>query len=81
MLCAALGIEKIQMKHGRLTAYFISNPSSPYYQSETFGAMLLFAQTHPRNTQFREINGKRSLLLSGIDTIQKAYTIFKDIRE
>ncbi len=80
-LCAALGIEKIQMKHGRLTAYFISNPSSPYYQSETFGAMLLFAQTHPRNTQFREINGKRSLLLSGIDTIQKAYTIFKDIRE
>jgi transcription-repair coupling factor (superfamily II helicase) len=79
-LCAALGVEKVQMKNGRLTAFFISNISSPYYQSHIFGAMLLFAQTNPRSTQFRENHGKRSLLISGIDTIQKAYAMFSDIQ-
>ncbi len=79
-LCAALGVEKVQMKNGRLTAFFISNVSSPYYQSHIFGAILLYAQTNPRSTQFRENHGKRSLLISGIDTIQKAYAVFSTIQ-
>jgi hypothetical protein len=40
----------------------------------------LYAQTNPRSTQFRENHGKRSLLISGIDTIQKAYAVFSTIQ-
>ena len=80
-LSAMMGIEKLQIKNGRMIAYFISNLSSPYYQSNAFGRILSYAQSHPRQTQFREQHGKRSLLVSTVDSIQKAYMLFAEIEK
>ena len=79
-LCSDMGIEKLVMKNGKMTAYFVSDFNSKYYQSQVFGNILLYAQSHPRRTQFREQNGKRSLLVSSIDSITMAYNIFMEIK-
>ena len=80
-LCAQLGIERVLLKNNRITAYFISNMASPYYQSETFGKILVFVQAHPRATQLREQNGKRSLLINNISSVQVAYNMFLSIEK
>ena len=36
-----LGIEKIFLKSGRMTLFFVSNPDSPYYQSEAILASVI----------------------------------------
>ena len=42
-LAARLGVEKVFLKGGRMTLFFVSNPDSPYYQSAAFGKMIDFS--------------------------------------
>ena len=42
-----LGCEKIMLKQGRMTLFFVSNPDSPFYQSPAFDAILSFVAQNP----------------------------------
>ena len=72
-----LGCEKIMLKQGRMTLYFVSQQDSPYYQSEAFGRILDFVARNPRRCQFREQNGKRSMLISDIPTVEAAVKLLQ----
>ena len=61
-----LGCEKIMLKQGRMTLYFVSRNDSPYYQSEVFDRILSYVAQNPRRCQFREQNGKRSMLIAAV---------------
>ena len=74
-----LGIEKIMLKQQKMYLYFVSNPNSPYYQSEAFGLVLDYAARHVRRCALREANGKRSLLVSEIPSVEAALTICRDV--
>ena len=74
-----LGIEKVTLKAGKMILYFVSNAESPYYQSDTFGKILNYMASHPRNCSLREKNGRRSMSLSDITTVADAVTILKRI--
>ena len=67
-----LGIERISMKGGKMLCYFVSEDSSPYFQSQIFGNILLYLQKHPRNTQMKQVGGKACIVVNGIDNTQKA---------
>ena len=74
-----LGIEKVILKQGRMMLYFVSNPDSPYYQSEVFDRVLAFVAGNPRRCQFRELNGKRSLVMANVPTVGEAVQILSTI--
>ena len=74
-----LGCEKIMLKQGRMTLYFVSRNDSPYYQSEVFDRILSYVAQNPRRCQFREQNGKRSMLIAAVPTIQEAVQLLKQI--
>ena len=74
-----LGVEKIMLKQQKMFLYFVSNPDSPYYQSETFGCVLQYLTNHVRNCTLRESNGKRSMVVSGISSVDAALTICRAI--
>jgi transcription-repair coupling factor (superfamily II helicase) len=74
-----LGCEKIVLKQQRMTLYFVSNPDSPFYQSEAFDHLLDYVAHNPRRCQFREQNGKRSMVITGVPTIAEALEIIKSI--
>ena len=74
-----LGVEKIMLKQQKMFLYFVSNPDSPYYQSETFGCVLQYLTNHVRNCTLREGNGKRSMVVSGISSVNAALTICRSI--
>ena len=74
-----LGIEKLMLKQGKMFLYFVSNPDSPYFQSEAFGRILDYVSRHPRQCNFREANGKRSVVISYVPSVITALTICREI--
>ena len=74
-----LGIEKIMLKQRKMFLYFVSNNDSPYYQSEAFGKVLDYVGKHPRQCNFRETNGKRSVVFSEVDSVKRALSICREV--
>ena len=74
-----LGCEKLMLRQGRMTLYFVSNPEHPFYQSPAFDAILQFVATNPRRCQFRDANGKRSLLIADVPTVASALSLLKSL--
>ena len=74
-----LGCEKVVLKQGRLSLFFVSNPNSPFYQSEAFDRILSFVAQHPRRCNFREVNGKRSMTIADIPTVEQAVKLLMSI--
>ena len=74
-----LGIEKIMLKQQKMYFYFVSRDDSPYYQSEAFGRILHYVSNNPRQCNFREGSGKRSVVISGVPTVASALTICRQI--
>ena len=74
-----LGIEKIYLKAGRMSLFFVANPDSPYYESEAFGAILAYAAQNPMLCRLREEGTKRSLQVSDVKDIDSAIGILRAI--
>jgi len=70
-----LGIEKILLKQQKMYLYFVSNPDSPYYQSEVFGRILEYMTRNLRRCNLREASGKRSMVVSNVDSVGEALTV------
>ena len=75
----SLGCEKIVLKQSRMTLFFVTQTDSPFYQSEAFDRLLQFVGNNPRRCQFREMHGKRSMVISDVPTIEEAVNILKSI--
>ena len=74
-----LGIEKIMLKQQHMYLYFVSHNDSPYYQSEAFGRVLSYVAAHPRQCNFREVKGKRSVVITSVPTVVSALSICRQI--
>ena len=74
-----LGIERISMKSGKMLCYFPSDEKSPYYQSKTFGTVLLYLQNHQKNTQMKQVGGKACMVINAVNNTQRALDFLKGI--
>ena len=68
----SLGCEKIMLKQGKMYLYFVSNANSPFYQSEAFSKIIDYAGRNVRRCQLREQNGKRSMVIADVPTVEEA---------
>ena len=78
-LAKRLGAEKIFLKAGRMTLFFVSNPDSPYYQSAAFGKVIGYMGANPRYCNLREQNGKRSMVVKNVESVEMAVGILQGI--
>jgi transcription-repair coupling factor (superfamily II helicase) len=74
-----LGIEKILLKQSKMHLYFVTNPDSPYFQSEAFGRILDYVGRHPKRCNFHETAGKRSVIIAEVPSVNDALTICREI--
>ena len=74
-----LGIEKILLKQSKMHLYFVTNPDSPYFQSEAFGRILDYVGHHPKRCNFHETAGKRSVIIAEVPSVDAALTICREI--
>jgi len=75
----SFGCEKIMLKQGRMYLYFVSNPNSPFYQSEAFGRILDYVGQNVRRCQLREQGGKRSMVIADVPSVIEAVRVLSAI--
>ena len=76
-----LGMEKLVLKKGLMSIFLVANQDSPYYQSEAFDKLLAFIQKHPRECMIRDVNGKRSIVVKNVSTVEAACTLLEEIEK
>ena len=74
-----LGIERVNLKGGKMYIYFVSDENKAYYRSAAFGRVLTYMQTNFRRCNLREVNGKRSMVVSNIHSIAEALNVLQTI--
>jgi transcription-repair coupling factor (superfamily II helicase) len=74
-----IGLERIVLKNGKMTGYFIQNKNSAYYQSEAFTRVLKFIQSHPRAAKMKEANNKLTLTFENVKSVKEAITELRRI--
>ena len=70
-----LGFEKLTLKQGRMVGYFVSDEKSPYFQTDAFGKILEYFQTHVERCKLRDNAGKRSIIFSEVQTVDEAFDV------
>lgn len=79
LLAQKAGVEKINLKNKRMTMFFVSDPSSSYYQSGIFGKVLQFVQTRSRSVRMKEENQKLRLHVENVENVNRAISILREI--
>ena len=74
-----LGFEKILLRHHNMTAYFVSNPESKYFESATFQKLMQYIMSHPKRTAVKEANDKLQLTVKEVSTVTQALELLKDM--
>jgi transcription-repair coupling factor (superfamily II helicase) len=76
-LAKTIGIEKLILRNQNMTGHFLSNEASPYYQSETFTAVLKYVQTHTSTCHMKEGKGKLTLTFEKIKDVSDALRVLR----
>lgn len=74
-----LGVERMVIKGDKLMLYFVSNPNSAFYSSDTFGRSLTYMTNHYRTCRLSEVNSKRRMTVSGVRGISQVVAVLKEI--
>ena len=72
-LAVDLGFEKLFLKNENLKCFFIGNPDSPYFQSETFNGILLFLQTGTNKARLKQVGKNGILIVENIISMNDIY--------
>ncbi len=78
-LARQLGIEKVSLKQEYMYIYFVGNDNVAYYQSPMFGKILHYMQQNTRRCNIREKNGRRSISIKDVTTVEEAVDILTTI--
>lgn len=85
-LCCSMGIEKVILKQGHLTLFFVRN-NEAYWQSDIFGRVLQYVCSRPQRCRLQEERdktgkptGRRSVTIQQVTTITGALTLLRTIQ-
>jgi transcription-repair coupling factor (superfamily II helicase) len=78
-LAIALGFEKMTLKDTTLRCFFINRPDSPYFESNIFKQLLLFAQTNMNNAHFKQVGKNFILIIKEVKSMNDCHRILTKI--
>jgi transcription-repair coupling factor (superfamily II helicase) len=77
-MAVQLGFERMFLKNNVLKCFFVSNPDSPYFQSETFNKVLQFLQVGTNKAKLKQV-GKNGILV--VDDVKTMTGIFSFLQK
>ncbi|CAN5313210.1 transcription-repair coupling factor [soil metagenome] len=72
-IAVQLGFEKMLLKDNTLKCFFVSNPESPYFNSETFTSILKFIQTQTNKARLKQVGKNGILIVEKITSMNELY--------
>ena len=79
LIAKDLGVERIFLKGGKMSLFFVSDPKSAYYDSPVFGAIISYALSHPESCLMREQGSKRSMLVNNIEDVSSGVEVLRQL--
>ena len=80
-IAVELGFEKMLLKNENLKCFFVSNPDSPYFQSETFTGILKFIQTKTNKARLKQVGKNGILIVEHIITMNELWEFLTRMEE
>ncbi len=80
-IAVELGFEKMLLKNENLKCFFVSNPESPYFQSETFTGILKFIQTKTNKARLKQVGKNGILIVENIKTMTELWEFLNRMEE
>ena len=75
------GCERIQLKQGRMRLQFVSNPTSPFYDSEAFRKVIAFATTNAHICRVDNSKEQFRLLVTDVTSVEQANALLSQMRQ
>jgi transcription-repair coupling factor (superfamily II helicase) len=78
-----LGFERITLKNGKLSCFFVGNPQSPFYETKLFKNLLTFVTSigqRKHNLTFKQTNRHFILIRENVRTLNGAQKIIEILR-
>jgi transcription-repair coupling factor (superfamily II helicase) len=80
-IAVELGFEKMMLKHETLKCFFVSNPDSPYFQSETFTGILQFLQKGTNKAKLKQVGKNGILVVEEVKTMKTLFSFLSRMKE
>lgn len=74
-----LGAERLTLKKRRMSLYFVSNPDSAFYRSDTFERIITFATNSYQRCKLDESRGHRRMIVNDVPTVEAALLTLRRI--
>ncbi|MEI2748566.1 MAG: transcription-repair coupling factor [Ferruginibacter sp.] len=72
-MAVELGFEKMLLKNDTLKCFFVGNPESPYFQSDTFNSILYYLQTGTNKGKLKQVGKNGILVVDDIPTMSSLF--------
>jgi len=76
-----LGFEKIILKNNRMSGYFVSNPDSPFYQSEAFSTTIDYIRDNPGRCQMKQVKERLRLTFRNVASVNSGIAVLSPLRD
>ncbi len=80
-IAVELGFEKLFVKNNTLKCFFVSNPDSPYFQSEVFNGILLFLQNGTNKGKLKQVGKNGILVVEDIKTMDDLFSFLSKMKK
>jgi transcription-repair coupling factor (superfamily II helicase) len=80
-IAVELGFEKLFLKNNILKCFFVSNPVSPYFQSDTFNGILKFLQTGTNKGKLKQVGKNGILVVEDVKTMTELFLFLGKMRK
>ena len=79
-IAVELGFEKLFLKNNILKCFFVSNPDSPYFQSDIFNGILLFLQNGTNKGKLKQVGKNGILVVEDIKTMNDLFLFLSKMK-
>jgi transcription-repair coupling factor (superfamily II helicase) len=80
-LAEKMGLERLVIKSGKMVGFFIANPQSPFYETETFTQVLNHIQRNGVGCKLAEQNDRLRIVFAEVKHIKDAFEQVQRILE
>lgn len=80
-LCAELGVERLLVRNGKMTLYFVGDAKSAYYRSDVFANIIQYVTRQERSCSINQKGEKLTLLFPNITGIDVMYENVQSLYE
>ena len=80
-LAVTLGFEKMMLKNETLKCFFVNNPDSPYFQSDTFMGILQFLQKGTNKAKLKQVGKNGILVVEEVKSMATLHNFLKRMKD